>query len=73
MLLSNSYNVATYVAMYFVVRNVIQKLIILLCCYDMLNSTLNIFGPYCKVWLLGACTYTFQRNVLLNLPYLLSA
>ena len=28
---------------------------------------------YRKVWLLGACTYIFQRNILLNLPYLLSA
>ena len=28
---------------------------------------------YRKVCLLGTCTYIFWRNVLLNLPYLLSA
>ena len=27
---------------------------------------------YRKVWLLGTCAYIFWRNVLLNLPYLLS-
>ena len=31
------------------------------------------FLIYRKVWLLGACAYIFWRNVLLNLPYLLSA
>ena len=28
---------------------------------------------YRKVWLLNAYTYIFRRNILLNLPYLLSA
>ena len=28
---------------------------------------------YRKLWLLGVCAYIFQRNVLLNLPFLLSA
>ena len=28
---------------------------------------------YRKVWLLGTCAYIFRRNILLNLPYLLSA
>ena len=28
---------------------------------------------YRKVWLLGACAYIFRRNLLLNLPYFLSA
>ena len=28
---------------------------------------------YHKVWLLGTFAYIFRKNVLLNLPYLLSA
>ena len=32
-----------------------------------------MYHYYCKVWLLGASAYIFQRNVLLNLTYLLRA
>ena len=35
------------------------------------NSSFNF--KYRKVWLLSTYAYIFQRNILLNLPYLLSA
>ena len=41
--------------------------------YEAPYYTISHIDGYRKVWLLDACAYIFWRNVLLNLPYLLSA